>query len=348
MLEVSCRILMPGMMLAKSVHSSAGILLLKEGEMIQPHTLDQLKAHEIEKIYIKWPESGLQKDISVVKDETRQKAMIFVEETLKSAYHSQLLELEQLRRQVDILLQEILSHDNVLVSLTSLRAIDDYTFGHSVNVCVLSLIVGITLEMSPEDLRILGMGAMVHDIGKLFVNQELLQKPKALNASEYAEMKMHATLGVAVIGNEQVDERILEIIRYHHEWYNGSGYPDGLVGDEIPLMARIVAICDVYDALTSDRVYKEKISAQEALEYLICMGDRQFDFQLLRQFLKYIRVYAVGMVVRLTTGEQASVLSNNPHWPTRPVVQVTTDAAGNSVQEYRVIDLSRKLGIDII
>lgn len=161
-------------------------------------------------------------------------------------------------------------------------------------------------------------------------------------------MKMHATLGVAMLGNDDIDERLLEIIRYHHEWYNGTGYPDGLAGEAIPLMARIVAICDVYDALTSDRIYKEKISVQEALEYLICMGDRQFDFQRLRQFLKHIRVYAAGMVVRLTTGEEASVLSNNPHWPTRPVVQVIADAAGNMVQEHRVIDLSQKMGIDII
>lgn len=349
MLEVSCEILKPGMRLAKPVYNANGLLLMKDGETIYTQNIDQLRTYEVEKIYIQWPNFESMEVVSVIKNETRQKAIQFVSESLSNTYHSQILEIDRIRKQVETILHEILDHDDMLLNLTNLRAIDDYTFGHSVNVCVLSLILGMTKGMSQDSLRELGIGAIVHDIGKLFVNQNALNKPGVLEPDEYEEMKKHATLGAALIRNiEELPENVLDIILYHHEWYNGAGYPNGLAGEEIPIMARIVAICDVYDALTSDRVYKKKISPQQALEYLVCMGDRQFDFGLLKQFIRHIRIYSSGMMVRLSTGEEASVLANNPSWPTRPVVQITADSAGRPVEEYQILDLSKKLSVEIL
>ena len=349
MLEVSCDILKPGMRLAKPVYNNSGLLLMKDGDMIYPQNIDQLKANRVERIFIQWPNLESIEVVSVIKDETRNKAIDFVRTSLTSTYQSHILEIESMRAQVETILNEILSHDDMLLNLTNLRAIDDYTFGHSVNVCVLTLILGATMNMDEDELKELGLGAIIHDIGKLFVNQDVLNKEGTLEQKEYEEMKQHATLGAALVNNlNQVSEQVLDVIRYHHEWYNGAGYPSGLAGEEIPLAARMVAICDVYDALTSDRVYKKKISPQQALEYLICMGDRQFDFRLLKQFIKHIRIYSSGMMVRLSTGEEASVLSNNSNWPTRPLVQITTDSWGRPVKEYKVVDLSRNLGVEII
>lgn len=349
MLEVSCDIIKPGMKLAKPVFNNNGLLLMKSGDRVCPQNIDQLKSNTVERIFIEWPDLDSIEVISVIKDETRSKAIDFVRTSMSNTYQSHILEIESMRDQVEEILNEILSHDDMLLNLTNLRTIDDYTFGHSVNVCVLALIMGTTMGMKEEPLKELGLGAIIHDIGKLFVDQDVLNKEGTLEQKEYEEMKQHAPLGAALVNNiNGVSAQVLEIIKYHHEWYNGSGYPSGLAGEEIPLAARMVAVCDVYDALTSDRIYKKKISPHQALEYLICMGDRQFDFTLLKQFIKYIRIYSSGMMVRLSTGEEASILSNNANWPTRPLVQITTDSWGRPVKEYKVVDLSRNLGVEII
>lgn len=349
MLEVSCDILKPGMKLAKPVYNHSGLLLMKDGDMIYSQKIDQLKVNCIDKIFIQWSNLESGEMVAVIKDETREKAIDFVRASMTNTYQSQIIEIESMRAQVETILDEILSHDDMLLNLTNLRAIDDYTFGHSVNVCVLTLILGATMGIEVELLKDLGLGAIIHDIGKLFVNREVLNKVGALEQKEYDEMKHHATLGAALVNDiNGVSEQVLDVIRYHHEWFNGAGYPSGLTGDEIPMAARMVAICDVYDALTSSRVYKNKISPQQALEYLICMGDRQFDVRLLKQFIKHIRIYSSGMMVRLSTGEEASVLSNNANWPTRPLVQITSDSWGRPVKEYKELDLSRSIGVEII
>ncbi len=349
MLEVSCKILKPGIKLAKPVYNHSGLLLMKDGDMIYSEKIEQLKINHIDKIFIQWPNLESVEMVPVIKDETRDKAIDFVRKSMANTYQSHIIEIESMQAQVETILDEILSHEDMLLNLTNLRAIDDYTFGHSVNVCVLTLILGTTMGMDKESLKDLGLGAIIHDIGKLFVDREVLNKVGTLEQKEYDEMKHHATFGASLVNElNGVSEQVLDVIRYHHEWYNGTGYPSGLAGEEIPLTARMVAICDVYDALTSCRVYKNKISPQQTLEYLICMGDRQFDFMLLKQFIKHIRIYSSGMMVRLSTGEEASVLSNNVNWPTRPLVQITTDSCGRPVKEYKEIDLSQSIGVEII
>lgn len=349
MLEVSCDILQPGMKLAKPVYNQSGLLLMKECEPILKQNIEQFIANGVERVSIHWPQGGSFEDVYVIKEETRNKAIDFVRSSLTNTYQSHILEIDSMREQVETILNEILSHDDTLLNLTNLRAVDDYTFGHSINVCVLSLIMGTTMGMEEKDLKDLGLGAILHDIGKLFVNQDILNKQGALEQKEYEEIKKHAMLGVAFVNNiADAPKQVIDVIKYHHEWYNGAGYPTGIAGEDISMWARMVAICDVYDALTSDRAYKKKISPQHALEYLICMGDRQFDFSLLKRFIKHIRIYSSGAMVRLSTGEEASVLSNNAHWPTRPLVHITTDTWGRPVKEYKVVDLSKNLGVEII
>lgn len=349
MIEVSCAVLRPGVKLAKAVYNPDGLLLIKPGERVQRGNIDQLKRHQIDRVFMDWPDHGFPESVQVVKEDTRRRAAEFISESMSITYRQQIIEIERLQEQVAVILEEILDNEQALLNLTSMRSIDEYSFGHSINVCILSLVMGMMIELEPEALRQLGLGAMVHDIGKVFIDADILNKPGPLEPEEYEQVKKHTLLGVSEIKNyNQLSKPVREIIRHHHEWANGSGYPDRLKNEEIPVMAKIVSICDVYDSLTSDRVYKERIQPQEALEYLLSMSGRQFDDYLLKRFFSCIRLYPSGMCVFLSTGEKAEILSNNPHWPTRPVVKILANTAGEPVENLQIVDLSQKYGIEIM
>src|SRR5690606_661491 len=207
------------------------------------------------------------------------------------------------RRVVTEMADCITADPDTALWLTQLRDIHEYTAQHSINVCVLALTFAAQLKFSRERMQLVGLGALFHDIGKMRVPPHILDKPGPLTAEEFEIMRRHPEDGYNILkATGQVPEAVLQIVRSHHERISGGGYPDGLRGEQIPDAVLLVAICDVYDALTSNRAYHHGISPDQGLHAMYQLSAENFGRERVQEFIRCIGIYPVGSVVELATG----------------------------------------------
>lgn len=321
--------LKPGMKVARTVYSSDGYILLAAGVVLKERYIRQLKFFDVPAIYV---EDDLLPDVEVedvISEKTRVEAIITVKEMLTNVRQQVqsgkrfLLSGPKLKETVEDIIKDLLTRKKLIVNLNDIRSTDSYTFAHSVNVCVLAVLTGIALNFSKSQLLQLGMGALMHDVGKIIVPLEILNKPGRLTAEEYKIIQRHSEFGYEILQSQPgISKMSAKVAFEHHEKYDGSGYPLGLKGEEIHLYSRIVGIVDVYDALTADRVYRKGYLPHEAYEYLAATGGSMFDYDLVKVFLSHVAAYPVGTIVRLNTGEVGVVVETPIGMTTRPVVRV--------------------------
>lgn len=331
-----------GMVLARSLHGYDGNILLNAGIILKSSYISKLKDLNIREIYV---EDEISHDIvvkDVVSEETRFEARINIKNAMDSIRYGNSLDVKPIRNSVCKMIDELMDNKDTMISLQDIRSTDEYTFSHSVNVCVLSLITGISMNFEEEKLKELGIGAMLHDVGKIRIPNEILNKPGELTEEEYNIVKKHTNYGYEMLKRSKVLSTYASYIALtHHERYDGEGYPLGLRGEEIHEFSRIVAIADVYDAITSDRVYKRRINVNEAVEYLIGMGNHQFDYNIVRNFIEHVTIYPPGTCVLLNNGEKAIVVDVNKKYPNRPIIRVLVDREGQIPKEPIEIDLTK-------
>ena len=224
---------------------------------------------------------------------------------------------------------------------------DNYTYQHCVNVAILSLMLGIQLNLKKQELYDLCMGGILHDVGKIFIDREIIQKPGRLSFEEMEAMKQHSFKGYEYLKDStDISSNIKVMVLQHHEKFNGQGYPDCRKGEEINKLARVVSIADVYDALTSDRPYRKAMSPNDALEYIMAGGDSQFDYKMVRAFSKMIVPYPEGTIVRLSNNDIALVEEVDIFFPLRPKVKVIKSLNPSNIGKS--YDLEKELNIVII
>jgi putative nucleotidyltransferase with HDIG domain len=177
------------------------------------------------------------------------------------------------------LYQDIVSilDDTVKSFARTLDAKDKYASGHSERVTRYALIIARSMKLAPKDIDRLAQAGLLHDIGKIGVSERLLNKKEKLEIDEYEETKLHPVIGRDILSTIEEFQDIAEIVYHHHEWFNGKGYPDGISGDRIPLLSRIIAVADAYDAMTSSRSYRQQMGREKALEELSRNAGTQFD-----------------------------------------------------------------------
>ncbi|QIB26878.1 HD-GYP domain-containing protein [Caloranaerobacter azorensis] len=325
-----------GMRVAKPVYKSNGSVLLSEGMVIKDIYIQKLKALNIKQIYVYDDEDNQ----NIIKRDTRDKAKDLVKNVINELNVSSEVHIDEIIIIVNQIIEEILSKDELFIRLEEIRAVDEYTFGHSVNVSVLSIITGACLGYTKEKLKELGIGAMLHDIGKVRVPNSILNKPDKLTKQEFHEIKKHTIYGYEILKTiKDISETSRIIALYHHERVDGQGYPLSIKGDEIHEFAKIVSIADVYDALTSDRVYKKRIKNYQAVEYLLSMRGHQFDYNITKIFINNIALYSIGEGVILNTGEKGVVIKVNRDFPTRPVIRILYDSKGDRLAKPTDVDL---------
>jgi HD-GYP domain-containing protein (c-di-GMP phosphodiesterase class II) len=231
-----------------------------------------------------------------------------------------------------------------MLNLVDLKLFDNYTFHHCVNVAVISITIGAALDMSKKQLYKLGLAGILHDIGKTFVPEEILNKKGKLNDQEWEIMKEHPFLGFKHIKENypSLPATSLAGILTHHEKWNGTGYPSGKKGEEIFEFGRIIAIADVYDALTSDRPYRKGLLPHTAVEYIMAMAEDSFDLSMVRTFLKNIAPYPLGTILKLSTGEKGIVIKNTPNFGLRPIISIIKDKNDHLISEEQRITLDLK------
>jgi HD-GYP domain-containing protein (c-di-GMP phosphodiesterase class II) len=229
------------------------------------------------------------------------------------------IESDNVRRVVGTMIDSIFRNADALSSLTRLKGYDEYTFVHSVNVCVLCLTLGRRLEYSRFDLQTLGIGALLHDTGKIKVPPAILNKAGRLDEQEMEEMKRHPLYSVEVLESAGgVPEESKGVALQHHERWNGGGYLQGLRGDRIDRFGHVAALCDVYDAMTSDRCYAKGMPPHEAIRKIHASSGKDFHPDIVQTFIRCMGIYPVGTVVQLDTREIGVVTAVNKEKILRP------------------------------
>ncbi|MFZ5989742.1 MAG: HD-GYP domain-containing protein [Bacillota bacterium] len=333
----------PGSKLAKAVFTAEGRVLLTSGMILRDSYVEKLKANGISEIFIEDDISEGIEVSDVICDKTRVEAKTLVKNLMGRYSFTSNVNAERVKDMVNKIIDELLNNREVIVNLADIKSVDDYTFEHSVNVCILSLITGIGLGYNVLRLKDLGVGALLHDIGKLRIPEEILKKPSQLSVEEFEEIKKHTIYGYEILKKCKNISMISAFIAFgHHERYDGSGYPLQLRGENIHQCARIVAVADVYDALTSDRVYRKKLKPNEVVRYITSLGSHHFDKEIVKSFISYIAVYPVGTGVVLNTKERGLIVRTNRIVPTKPVVRVIYNENNEKLKNFYEVDLAKK------
>ena len=227
---------------------------------------------------------------------------------------------------VDEINESVLRNSGALLSLGRIKQADTYTFQHCVSVCALMVSFAHALGLDAAQVREAGLGGLLHDVGKMKVPNEILNKPGRLTEEEFTIMKSHASLSrELLLGTPGISETVIRIASEHHEKLGGCGYPMGLSGDQISQAGRMAAIVDVYDALTSNRVYHKGMEPSEALKKLLEWSGDHLDGDLVQLFIRALGIYPVGSLVRLSNGKLAVVVEQQDDL-LKPVVRVIYDA----------------------
>jgi putative nucleotidyltransferase with HDIG domain len=240
--------------------------------------------------------------------------------------------------------QLTLRNKGVLASVTKLKQFDNYTFHHSMNVSIFAASLAAHLKLDEKEIAIAANSGIMHDVGKMLVPENILNKPSKLTAEEFAIMKTHVELGYDIIKQSGEDMSSKGLVMEHHERHDGSGYPQGLKDEQISIQGKIGAVVDIYDAITSDRVYHKGMAATSALKLMFQWADKHINKSVFEFFIKNIGIYPVGSLVIMATQELAMVGKINNGRPTDPVVVVFMGKNGERLP-IKVVDLS-KSGVD--
>ena len=223
------------------------------------------------------------------------------------------------------LMKAVSNNNTIAIDVGTLKISDEYTFKHCVDVATMSMVIAKKYGLDESAIRDVGIAGLLHDVGKIKIPNEILNKPSRLTDQEFELMKQHARFGYEMLKEKNAfDNSILMGVLQHHEKLNGGGYPNGLKEDQIHLYAKIIAVADIYDSLVTKRAYKNRFSKRDAIEMIMAMTS-ELDIFVMQSFLDSVILYPVDSIVRLSNGEDAKVVKNNPGFMLRPnVVGVTS------------------------
>ncbi|NLV85739.1 MAG: HD-GYP domain-containing protein [Clostridiales bacterium] len=315
------------MVLAKDVPAPSGLYaLLSRGQIMTPGIIAKLRLHEIDGVYV---ESEISEDVvpeHLIEPHERRRILSDVRTIYNSFFNKryiQLSDLDSSKKLAEQLVDTILERDDILLDVIEIKSYDNYTYSHCLNVSMLSVLIAKQIGFSHNRLTDIALCGLMHDIGKIDIPINIINKPGPLSYEEYELIKTHPQNGLERMRKcYNISREVLSGIQCHHEKYSGGGYPYGYKGESIPLFARILAIADVYDALTSRRSYRKAWLPCEAIQYIISQSDVLFDPSLVQSFLRTVCAYPTGTIVELSDGSVAIVSKNHPENVLRPTVRL--------------------------
>lgn len=330
-----------GMINGRDLYGKDGILMLKEGQEVTGVNINRISSLGYQGIYIV---DEISKDIeiqSVIDDTLRQKTISAVKHIFDSIDQKDDMaqvdaNINQTKMLVENIIDEMMENKHLIINMVDLKMFDDYTYYHSVNVAVLSIIIGISLNLNRKEIYNLGLGALLHDIGKVFVPKDILNKKGKLTDKEMTEVQGHSEKGYQYLREKwDIPLKSYMAVLYHHEKYDGTGYPKGRKRTGIHLFGRIIAIADVYDALISDRPYRKAILPSDAIEYVMGGSGVLFDPELVNIFVKKVAPYPLGTCIKLSNGEAGIVIENYEDACLRPKVKLISQHEGEIVLDLK-------------
>jgi HD-GYP domain-containing protein (c-di-GMP phosphodiesterase class II) len=253
------------------------------------------------------------------------------------------LNIVKLRKSVGPVVDSISSNPDACVWVARLKQHDKYTYQHSLGAAIWSVSVGRHLGLQRQDLRSLAMGCMLMDVGKLRVDPLLLQADRELTIEEMAQVASHVDHGMEILEEcGIINQDVIDIVAHHHERYDGSGYPNGIIRGQIPPFACIAGIVDTYDAITSNRSYAPAVSPTEAIKLLYNLRDEDFQAELVEAFIQAIGIYPAGTLVELSSGEVGVVVAEYRTRRLRPKIMLLLDSRKKKLRNTRIIDLEEE------
>ncbi|PSL44438.1 HD-GYP domain-containing protein (c-di-GMP phosphodiesterase class II) [Salsuginibacillus halophilus] len=333
----------PNEVLAQPIYSDNGQVLLQAGVTLTERLLSRLNNKGITYIYV---EDKRTEDIEVtspLNPQTRVEAMQTIKEQFQVAaevpnknpmFNRDVSPAwnQAFGNVVEKVMEDLQNSEEALSLLSDAFAYDSYIFTHSLNVTMYTLRLAMAHGYNRQELRAIGMGAILHDIGKMQLKPEVLHKTGKLDDHEFEHIKKHPEMGFLMLKDQPNISLLTAHCAYqHHERLNGSGYPRGIAEEAIHPYAKILAVADVFDAVTSNRVYRKAMLPHEGMEILYAGVGELFDDRLVDTFSRIIALYPNGMMVTLTDGREAVVVSQNGEMTSRPNVRVLTDEASRSL-----------------
>jgi putative nucleotidyltransferase with HDIG domain len=322
----------PGQYLGKTIFSSNGAVLLSEGVQLTVYMISTLKRIGVTMIYIKDPATDDVKIEDVVSEETKRAVMQQMSETFASIRSGKEFSSKAISVTIDALLDDIMKNSDVLVQLTDIRTKDNDMYVHALNVCMMSVIMGLNLGLNQTQLKELAIGALLHDIGKMELTAD----------DESDDLKRHHTWrGFEVLKNKREYSLLIAHVAFqHHEQPDGEGVPRKLTSDQIHLYAKIVAVANMYDNLLFDLSLGRRMLPHEATEQMMAMAGTKLDHEVLIQFLKTVSIYPTGSSVRLSTKETGVVVGQHRGLPSRPIVRIVKQD-GQGGLDVKEVDLAK-------
>ncbi|MGE5581531.1 MAG: HD-GYP domain-containing protein [Bacillota bacterium] len=300
--------LQPGMKLSRAIfREEDGGVLLRPSIELKPSYIARIKELKYSQVYIsdpRLPENEVITDS--IAEETRFKARGLLKKTADHLLKEEAVPTSKLKNIVKELVDQVFMDINVIYNMVDIRSYENYLYSHSVNVCILSLMIGLEMGLNRGQMENLGMGALLHDIGRLFTDPRPLNQSGQLVSEDYEQVKKHARLGYEVLKKKfEVNFLSAHVALQHHEREDGSGYPRGLTGKRIHRFAKIVAVADAYDAMTSQQI--RKIPSHQAIRAIKEDIDLKYDRTVVESFEKVAAPYLLGTILQLTNGEDVLV-----------------------------------------
>jgi HD-GYP domain-containing protein (c-di-GMP phosphodiesterase class II) len=251
------------------------------------------------------------------------------------------LRVPELEIVVDGMVDSVLRNSTAMALLVRMQEVDDYTHAHSLASSMWALIFGRHLGLDRQSLKLLGLGGLLLDVGKTKLPQQLLQSTGQMTDVARAHLRRHVPLGVELLrASGNIDQRVIDMVATHHERFDGSGYPNSLHGNQIPVFGRIGGIVDSYVAMSSNRPYAEAMSSYDAMREFKSLADKSFQAELVEQFIQAIGIFPAGTLVELSTDEIAVVLKEHRTSRLLPEVAIILDANRKKLDDFRIIDLA--------
>lgn len=325
MIYLPLEMLRPNMVLARNIPSpNPRLPLIRAGQRLTEGHLAQFAYHKLKGAYV---ENELSDDIEVepfIAPETKQKLLVDIKSELDKCRTSHgTPNFQNISNMASSLVMCVLGQNNNLYNIIEIRNYDSYTYSHSLYVATLGVLLGTKLRLPKAKLTELAEAGLLHDIGKLDIPLTIINKPGALTGEEYNIIKKHPENAIKRLrGCSSYQPATLSGIATHHESFDGTGYPWGLAGDDIPVLGRILAIADVYDALSANRSYRDAWQPGEIIEYMMSRSGSQFDPDILPNFLQSVAAFPDGTLVELSDGRIGIVLENHSSFPLRPTIRI--------------------------
>ncbi|WP_040949055.1 HD-GYP domain-containing protein [Gorillibacterium massiliense] len=351
---VSTPYLQSGQQLARTIYSENGTVLLGVGVELTDRMIQRLATYGIPGVYIEDKVSEGIIPEEAISEKTRSFAINTIYSTMTKLMdepksRQAILPLsigKQYRDMIKLIMDELQAKPNSMINLTHIFSKDSYLYHHSVNVAITCITMGMSIGLNQPQLIDLGLGAILHDIGKVSVPSSILNKPGPLNAEEWEVMMEHPRTGFDILRkNDEISLLGAHIALQHHEKEDGSGYPRKMTGEDIHLYGKIAAIADVYEALTASRPYKPPLPPHEAIEYIMGNGGHHFNYEMVKVFCRRMSPYPIGSTVHLSTGETGIVTEVNPEHPLRPILRIIKNENQEPLTVPFDLDLRKRLTV---